>query len=181
MKRFLISLLAAASLIPTAVSANEFKFLDQSHQQLSNTLEQVGVKVLVNDPNICTGWNDGMFFPEDKILFVCQGNAITTRETKWTPNDLDTLRHESIHVAQTCEANGTFGGHPRPIRKTKEEIVKFASSSLSDETVEWIFSTYKDRGASLLMIGLEIEAFSSAASQSPEEIANQVKESCGVQ
>ena len=66
-------------------------------------IRTAGVTILLNDPQfvkmVC-----GMYSPTHRVLVVCQDDRypISTKEIEWTPNDYDTLRHESHHVLQDC-------------------------------------------------------------------------------
>ena len=107
-RAFVGTLVGAFSFTVAPVAATNTGSFDD-HVHLYNTLESVGVTVLINEPKYCDGRIDGSYSSRDRILNVCQDNATyMNREVDWTANDLDTLRHEAHHVIQDCYL-GTLG------------------------------------------------------------------------
>ena len=150
------------------------------HWVLWDSLESRGVKVLLNDTDLCDGEAAGLYSPHHNVLVVCQDHrsSMSSKEVDWTDNDFDTLRHEAHHVLQDCLDgldNDTsvllFGG-----RKVKE----FVRNSLTQKQIKSIIETYKEIGASDEVIMMELEAFAVAETVSALTIADGIDELCRV-
>ena len=78
--------------------------IDSNHDELKRALNDVGVKVFLNETELCNGKESGMYSPDYDAIVICQDDRIETsdQEVDWTENDYDTLRHESQHVVQDC-------------------------------------------------------------------------------
>ena len=96
------------------------------------------------------------------LMAICQDNALTGEEVAWTPNDLDTLRHESVHFIQDCldgsadmELNPLFDGLRTLTLDSgyREVIAELVCVALR---LDWI---YRQNGADAKTIRLEHEAF----------------------
>ena len=176
----LSSVLLGGSLLfgPSAV-ANTI----EDHQVLIDSLENVGVEVVLNDLEFCGDEPiDGAYFPTYSTLLVCQDsvNPISTKEVEWTANDLDTLRHEAHHVIQDC-LKGDIGDRESDLLfDEREEFVEFVSNALTDDQIEKIIEGYRERGADEETIIKEVEAFAVASSIGPETIAGAVDNLCRV-
>lgn len=109
LKRITSAAIAALALSAPVIAAPAG--LDQQHQYLWDTLEEKGVWGFVNPEQVCQDPNrdlDGAYFyspsVDRPILVVCQDNRTKVDEqvVEWTDNDLDTIRHESMHYLQDC-------------------------------------------------------------------------------
>ena len=82
------------------------------HRNLVRALQSVGVTVTTNDPRYCDEGTSGSWIPDEKVLSICQDDAVTQngKMLPWTDNDLDTLRHEAHHVVQDCAYLGLYDG-----------------------------------------------------------------------
>ena len=176
-KHIIISLITAVTAVMSpSVQASEL--LDQ-HQSLWNDLEAVGVDIYVNDPGACKqGSFNGRYISAQRRLDVCQDNYTPYTQAQWTPNDLDTLRHEAHHVLQDCN------GEPFDSRLNKffptGDYQEFVSSVLTEAQINKITDSYRLGGASDYMIELELEAFSVAQSVSAHVIGDKLIEFCEV-
>ena len=86
------------------VTKGEVKPLDTDHQELINTVEAAGFPVSYNTPEC---WEDGVKTKfgwvnfEESTMTICQENSTRPGQmVAFTAEDLDTIRHEAIHVAQ---------------------------------------------------------------------------------
>lgn len=168
--------------------------LDAGHRQLIDTLESSGVYVGINPPQICDKVKTdksyhGVYFFSDSnqtpLLGVCQDYGGQGEETEWTENDLDTLRHESIHFIQDCIGDSIDGeldriydgpgGYSR-IEFSTMDIV----SALGYERAQSIISTYEQNDADEIVIALELEAFYLASTQEASDIAEVMSYVCPV-
>lgn len=176
-KPFLIALATALTAVATpSVRANE---LLNQHQSLWEDLERVGVTIYVNDPAACRSRNfQGRYISRMRRLDVCQDNYVPYTQTKWTANDLDTLRHEAHHVVQDC--NGEPYDAELDAIFDDNELKSFVARSLTEKQIEQIITSYRDRGADRTMILNELEAFSVARSVSADTIGDKLIEFCGV-
>ena len=181
------ALAATAALAAPAAMAGEietlkggYRFLDQEHQVLVDAITRAGVTVRVNVGADCEGGHDGVYMPQDGILAICQDNApqVHWNEVRWTANDLDTLRHEAVHLLQDCNADDGIGGYSQLWFSTDEKRVAFVKDSLSPRKIKWIIKTYVEAGASDFVLDAEMEAFSIAATINPESIAQAINSTC---
>ena len=187
-KRLLATTLAALSVGSVAQAQTK---LDAGHTQLWNTLEAQGVRVFVNPAPVCANPKSkfmGVYFYSQSagypILAVCQDNRkpYDSTEVEWTENDLDTLRHESIHYFQDCldgNANMTLnyihdGDGPGPGPYTHNDV----QSALGIQRVLQIAQAYEDQG--LETIRLEHEAFLMAGNSEAKDIAEIITMVCPI-
>lgn len=182
-----IALAAVTALTPIVASAGQiqtvkggFRYLDAPHSRLVEAILRTGVSVQVNVGNNCNVQNDGIYKPQQRILGVCQDNApnIHWSEVQWTANDLDTLRHEAVHLIQDCEADGRPGDYVELYFDTEEQRVDFIRKALTKDQVEMIVETYAAGGADEFTIWMELEAFAIAATVGPDSIAKVMDRVC---
>ena len=168
--------------------------LDQNHQYLWNTLQSKGVVTYINPKEICQQPDkdvDGAYFYAEQadlaVLVVCQDNRtkVDQQEVAWTANDLDTIRHESMHFLQDC-LDGKIDMELRPFYDgpggapgdlTAEDIQRRLGSVRSD----YIAYTYGEiMGADALTIRLEHEAFFVADNIDPVTIGQAIRAFCEI-
>ena len=181
MKKFLTTLLASVvTLAPTGVMAGNNNI--EEHQQLWDTLKNVGVTTLVNDARYCDKDVMGLYYPYQRTLVVCQEDArsYNGRMVGWTDEDLDTLRHEAHHVVQDCLDRYLGDGHLSVLFDGPGELHQFYTGILSPRQVEWIVNTYTKNGGDSKVIKLELEAFAVAQGVGPVSIANALTNNCSV-
>ena len=176
-------LLAAATLAVaspfTPAKADTF----EEHQMLYSTVEEIGVPVVINHPELCKDWGGGSYRWNNgkAILVICQDNGSRAgfgNQVVWTENDLDTLRHEAHHIVQDCSAGGIADGLSAPYFKTTDAFQTFVESSLSIDQVRSIWAAYTEQDASDEVKVKEVEAFAVAATVSPRAIANAIVTEC---
>ena len=174
----ILSVLSALVFTPVAASANG-TFEDHNH--LWRALNEVGVTIRVNHPQMCAGNTGGGHYQSFyNTLVICQDNAKSYtdgQQVKWSDNDLDTLRHEAHHVIQDC-LDGTMGdGQLSPLYDTQEKWVEFVTQMNKDK-IDWIMETYMSNGATDEVLTLELEAFTASEFVSATTIASAVKQAC---
>ena len=165
---------------------------DSQHQMLLNTLREKGVYVALNVPQVCDAVKTGesthgiYFYNSNRdvaMMAICQDFGGQGEEVQWTANDLDTLRHESIHYLQDCmdgELDGAMvplydgpGGYS-PIDLNIKDVV----AAIGYEQATAIIATYTKNGVSNEVIRLELEAFLSAAEIKADMIAQSIDANC---
>ena len=176
------SLLTLGSLLVPVpeVKANTY----EEHQELRNTLEEIGVTTLVNSTDVCSsGENDGVYFYLASTLVVCQDLAgflpIGAKEVGWTENDYDTLRHEAHHVVQDCMVGGLADGKSGLLFEDIDRLKEFVNGALTKKEIQIIVNEYRKGGADDDLIMREIEAFAVARSVRPSSISNALRKVCG--
>ena len=154
----------------------------EDHQRLWLAIASTGTVVKINSPTCFTddapmgyyAYND----KGDSEFVVCQDNAKNSTEVDWTDNDLDTLRHEAVHLIQDCADGVRADGRLSPLGST-EEILALVDRSIGRERAQRIISVYREQGlesASGLMS--EVEAFAAADSVSAATLTEMVAEAC---
>lgn len=143
---------------------------DPGHQALVDALTRAGVRVFF-DHQICkTDRVYGFYHNPSKSLVVCnEGSGM------FDENDLDTLRHEAIHVIQDC-ANGTLGDNRMGLAlKPGISRQMLAQAGIDITKIE---AAYGRRGVKGVNLELEYEAFGAAATVPASTIAEVVGIMC---
>ena len=165
---------------------------DSQHQLLLDTLRAKGVYVALNVPQVCDRVKTdksthGVYFynsnRDTAMMAVCQDFGGQGEEVLWTANDLDTLRHESVHYLQDCMDGSVDGdmvplfdgpGGTSPLDSDLQDVV----AAIGYEQAMSIVATYTKAGVSEQVIQLELEAFFSAAQIDAETIAQSIDATC---
>jgi len=150
----------------------------EAHELLVQEIRSNGVKIVINDP-FC-GKEEGLmgfYAGNERKLVVCQDNGVPGGPVvAWTANDLDTLRHEAQHMIQDCKVGTNHDHQLSPIYHSPSA---FAQEVLGPEGVQRITATYRENGASDLVLLLEYEAFAVAAKNIPGDQARDMSLVCG--
>jgi hypothetical protein len=173
-----LAALTAVAAPTAALAGNSF----QDHVDLATAIRQAGVRYYVNPAHCYEGRTkgvDGFYVSQAGVLVVCQDNARGNEQVRWTTNDLDTLRHEAIHLIQDCK-NGRGDNSLVPIVGSDKERNQMALSALGGGRVRRIIKNYVRRGADAHVIRLELEAFTFAQEIDASDIAGVVRSTCGV-
>jgi hypothetical protein len=153
----------------------------EEHKDLWNAIGEVGVTAFVNHP-VC--WDrdvDGFYSSRNGILIICQDNKTKPGKVEpWTDNDLDTLRHEAVHLIQDCKDGRRSDNSLVHIIPTHQERLEFFARVLGPKRASVIIKGYGNNGVSAHQIVNELEAFSFAADQTADNIAVGVRNNCGV-
>lgn len=179
MNKFLTSALASLSLLAPnhALAQNTF----DDHLELFETLKSVGVVVNINHKLYCVDTSiDGFYHKEVPLLVICQDNAQAGGpQVDWTPNDLDTLRHEAHHVVQDC-ASGIMGdGKFDLLFSEEDDFVEFvAKSSFTLEQLKALVGNLAADGLTGKDILIEVEAYIVAEDIHASVISDKVKDFC---
>ena len=181
MKKFLTALVASViTLAPTGVMAGNNNM--EEHQQLWDTLSDIGVTTLVNDSRYCDKDVMGLYHTYKRTLVVCQELARVNngRMIEWTDEDLDTLRHEAHHVVQDCLDRYLGDGHLSVLFDGPGQLRQFYTGILSQRKIDWIVRNYSKNGGNSKVVRLELEAFAVAQGVGPVSIANALTSQCSV-
>lgn len=173
-----LAALTAVSMPAAALAGNSF----QDHVDLADAVIESGVRYYINPAQCYQGPTkgvDGFYVSQAGVLVVCQDNARDNEQVRWTANDLDTLRHEAIHLIQDCK-DGRGNGRLVPIVGSDKERNQMALSALGSGRVRRIIKNYVRRGADAHVIRLELEAFTFAQEIDASDIAGAVRNTCGV-
>lgn len=145
-------------------------FLDgPQHQRLVDALSSRGISVSYG-PQYCDG-KAGAYISAYKSIQIC------LQQGTWTPDDLDTLRHEAIHAIQDCRY-GSLGDQTLALITSQQEIVK--AGETTDLNLELIADIYRNGGLDPYGVLLEWEAWVGAATTSAANLANLIEAVCPV-
>ena len=173
-----LAALTAAAMPVTALAGNT----SQDHEALGAAIRSVGVRLYINPAQCYTGLSagtDGFYISQAGILVVCQDNAKGSEQVEWTANDLDSQRHEAIHLIQDCR-DGRGDSSLVPIVGTDKERNHMALQTLGRSRMARIIKVYRERGADDHVIRLELEAFTFAQDIEASDITAVLTHTCGV-
>ena len=177
MRKLFYGLLAAATALFPLAGQTTGTFAE--HKRLYDTIHSFGVRVVINHPKYCVDSVDGSYHSYERILSICQDNAdYSNRETDWTANDLDTLRHEAHHMIQDCALGGLGDAQLSLLFGDMTQAKAFVQSVLPESQQRRLMGldTYSGHNAYRQMI--ELEAFATAAAISPTDITEKMIEVC---
>ena len=161
----------------TAVATTTAPALAQSnhshHVDLAKAVISTGVEFKVN-PAQCFEEKGtfGWYWAAKNELVICQENATSTREVRWTEEDYDTLRHEAQHLIQDC-MDGVLQGR---LESAYQDPIRLAKEVLGTGGMRQVAKAYSD--ASDHVIVMELEAFSVAAMNNPTEQVDDIRRFC---
>ena len=170
------------SILPLpALAAPELSEEDQ-HRELVSALHSVGVRTGINVEGPCDPENNaaGTYTPATVTLVVCQDHSTEQNgePVHWTANDLDTLRHESMHVVQDCVSGG-LGDSRASVFFEKDDLIRLMKeSSIPMDSFERIWNSYEKNGLEVEDIVMEMEAFMVAADVSASTLAGVILKVC---
>ena len=188
----LVAATATLSLLVSSPAMAAPEGWDAEHQQLLDALTSTGVHVAINPDALCAkvkepGAVHGVYFYSSEhdqgIMGVCQDFGGQGEEVLWTENDLDTLRHESIHYLQDCLGDGVNGeyapifdgpGGVSPMDMGIKDVIEALTPAVALD----IQKQYMSQGADLEVVRLELEAFLLAAQLPAEMIAQSITAQC---
>ena len=147
-------------------------------QSLPESISKAGIRVVLNDSNLCGKDALGTYFPGRDTILICQSEAQPgDSEHKWSERDYSVLMHESTHLLQDCLSGSTRDNTLVPINQTREELESY-SEELTEDQVAWIIQTYTEHGADDLTLWLEIEAFATQTSADPGVLSAAIDRTC---
>jgi len=171
-KGTMIRALLTAALLATTVTASAAPALaiDPAHAQLLQAVQQRGIK-LYNDADLCEAQPhlDGFYHGPSRALVICA-------EGSWedlNANDLDTIRHETVHFIQDC-ANDSIDGNLQLILKPGVAENLLRGTGLPPEAIT---RTYTENGKAQ-HVPIELEAFGVARAHSAKTITKALNVFC---
>ena len=161
MKKLLQTLPLMVLAAGTPALAHEFhtsKEGREEHIQIVEELNRAGIQFLVNEPEYCDNGHLGVYYPYRSLIVVCQEDAILWNGSavRFSAEDLDTLRHEALHVAQDCK-DGQMTG-TLDVITDQDDLVQLVSRFGVDK-MKRIIAQYEQAGASPRVQLAEIEAW----------------------
>ena len=187
-KALLSALLVGSSLTASAVAAptyNERETID-AHISLLNTMDDMGINIQVNNPNICLNEKDtsGMWVGANRLFVVCQEairkspNPVYTGEIfVASDDDLDTIRHEAHHVLQDCMDGTIDGALEHYLNPT---ALKDFLEYYPDDMEQGIIDLYRSYNTPERVVMLELEAWAVADMVPAEMIEEALIRECKV-
>ncbi len=171
----LLPLAAAVATVLTVAPAQASTM--SAHERLVGTLKDKGITIVLNPPECKLASYAGYYRSASGRMVVCQTHGVdgSYKQTGWTANDLDTLRHEAHHVAQDCIAGRIADNNLGTIYV---KPFAFARQFFGTYQINNIVSVYKDRGASDHMTVLEVEAFAVAEMNNPDQQVADLNKYC---
>lgn len=173
---------AAILLGATSVEAAPRTGTFEDHVLLWNAIAATGTQIYLNSQECYKGKQPDGYYAYDtrgnSEFVVCQDNAKGSAQVDWTENDLDTLRHEAVHLIQDCADGRRADGRLSPLGNG-EQILRLVDATIGREHARHIVATYQANGLtdeSDLMT--EVEAFAIAASVNAAELAGLVRQEC---
>ena len=168
MKSFILALLSFGLVTPVGAYENTVG----GHIPLAKAVSEVS-SFQVNTLRCFQGTASGYYVLSTGTVVVCQDNARKVGEmAEWTPNDLDTLRHEAHHLLQDCMLGGIGDRQSRLFFDSLTPSLE----ALGPERVAAIRESYE--GVSPKIMRHEIEAFAVATYVSPDHIASGIRKYC---
>ena len=156
----------------------------EEHIELLNTIQGLGINVVINDYLTCTSQKDvaGYWHGSRRKFALCQESIRHSRNPVWTgevilasDDDLDTIRHEAHHIVQDC-VDGTLDGGLQPF--FNDEDLSTFLAEYPDWKEDRIIDTYRKDGASNRVIKLEVEAWAVADTVDASSISRAIKQVC---
>ena len=144
----------------TPAIASPYTLLRSNH--LTQVVEQSGVSFKTWDPYCDESGSYGFFEPDERLMVVCVANHYENGKMDYRELG-DTLRHESIHVAQTCYGKG----EAKPI---------LSWTQIAEHSNNNILSIVQRYPADRQHV--EYEAFTSASVLTNSQVAKIVRDFC---
>lgn len=183
-RNFIAALLLSSVAVPAlAEPTYEHSGQIQEHIDLLDTLDEMGVNVVINGPQ-CNRDEDvaGYWHGARQTFVICQESLRRSKLPTWdgsvvmaSDDDLDTIRHEAHHVIQDCQ-DGKMDGSLQ-VYLSPENSLKFLDL-YPDWKEEHIAKQYRDSGANNHVIELEIEAWAVADMVQVQLIHDTLKREC---
>ena len=183
-------LAGAAAFAPTAAKALpnglENK-IDGDHYELLQSIEEAGARVIINDGECFNGNQKAGFYGfwagyEQKFVVCTEASTRPGQMTHFSAEDLDTIRHEAIHMAQDLVGDKTMNGRLETISVINDGFYTWANETIPSHRMD-VVNDYADakRSAHLPLdsdkhiMNLEAEAEGHAATSSASEINDKVR------
>ena len=184
-KALLAALLMVGVTAPvSATPTYEDRGTIDEHIELLQTIDDLGITLLINDPLKCGKEPDvaGYWHGARQTFVLCQERIRRSSNPVWTgevilasDDDLDTIRHEAHHIVQDC-MDGVIDGGLRSFF-SDDDLVTFLEG-YPDWKESKIIEMYRKDGASDYVIKHEIEAWAVADMVPANSISRAIKQTC---
>lgn len=173
MKKLLTAALLVATafgLVSPALADDITPAVAQEHNNLVAALAARGISLHL-DAAICeVNPISGFYHGQSRALVLCNGGS-----TNMTAENLDTLRHETIHFIQDCR-DGVIDGRLTTVLKPGQARALLAATGQDHEQLRRVYESH-GQGAH---VPLEEEAFGAAAAMSASVIHQAMNIICPV-
>lgn len=172
LKIFSITAALIASLISgPAIASSSVPQTPQAHNDLIQSILSLGIKVQL-DAQRCRDLQglQGFYSSEERILVLCNEGS-----HRMTLDNMDTLRHEALHIAQDCTAGDIGDGYLGLVMIPGRAA---ALASIYGVNLDEITKNYTNLGVNPRTISLEHEAWTAAASMPAETIQQALEAFC---
>jgi len=163
------------SFLQPAFANVPFDNLPNEYKPLYSAINGAGVELKFSDSHQTCKGSEGLYLRDKAIILVCSSGF-----PNWSPNSLDTLRHEAHHVLQDCRAGDGVGGNIGLFFSSIADLQAFIHSSLSMPKIDQIVNSYTAVNTPPRVILLELEAFAAANTVGPLKTAKAISNLCPV-
>ena len=162
--------LAAASLLAASPAFALTEADAIAHNKLAEALTDRGIKLYTDAADCKGGGLAGFYHSPSRSLVICnKGSA------KMTAANLNTLRHETIHIIQDCKVGG-LGDQRLGSVYNPTAIKNLAKSHNLD--LPAIAAAYSARGANAQVVSLEYEAWTASVAYNADQIRTKLEQTC---
>jgi hypothetical protein len=161
--------------------------IDGQHYELLESIEEAGANVVINDGECFEGnkkagyygfWSGGR-----QLFVVCtEASRYPGQMTAFSEEDLDTIRHEAIHMTQDLVGDKTLNGRIETIHQINDHFIDWVNESVPPHRMSVVLDYEKsERSAHLPLdsdrhiMNLEAEAEAYAASETAGQINDLVR------
>lgn len=171
MHKILATVLAVGTVLSTSAPVLATGTIYDQHNALVATLKSHGISLYL-DADDCTANAalGGFYHSPSRSMVICNNGS-----TQMTEDNMDTLRHESIHVIQDCRDGVPANSELH--RVLKPGVVEDLAARFGVD-LDRITQIYKSHGRDAHVISLEHEAFTAAAGMSADTIARALDTMC---
>ena len=161
--------------------------IDQDHYELLQTVEETGAQVFINDGDCFENGQKAGFYgywmgSEQKFVICTEASTRPGQLTEFSEEDLNTIRHEAIHLAQDWVGDKAPNGHLETISVMNDGFVNWVNEVVPSHRMDVVLSYEKaERSAHLPLdsdkhiMNLEAEAEGHAYDSSASEINDKVR------
>ena len=178
---------AFAPTVAKALPAGLEDVIDAPHYELLQSVEETGATVVINDGDCFEGGRKSGFYGywsghQQKFVICTEASTRPGQLTQFSAEDLDTIRHEAIHLAQDWVGDKTPNGQLETISVMNDGFVSWVNDNVPSHRMDVVLSYEKaERSAHLPLnsdkhiMNLEAEAEAYAASESADQINDVVR------
>ena len=168
------ALIASVALSLASAGVSPHNGLDAAHSALQASLRANGVTVrtVTKGTGGPCNFAEGYFISSDREIGICLDEGQKTL----TAENLDTIRHEAIHVAQDCRG---FRLGDNALKAGQDLYDSYQVAGQNGFDIDRHLMPYVQLGAGPMILTLEAEAITGAALRSAWDIADEVSSVCG--